>query len=99
MSEQTQQHTPVLSRPHSCGCGTQDIYRFENGYEASVVCTPYTYGGEEGKKELAVMHGGKIVYDTPITNDVLGWLSDDEVQEVLGRIAALPSRQATGAQA
>jgi len=34
--------------------GTQRRYKFPNGYGASVVRGPYTYGGPEGLFELAV---------------------------------------------
>jgi hypothetical protein len=75
--------------PNNMG-GVQAIERFENGYGASVVCTPYTYGGKEGLYELAVLGGdGHLTYDTPITNDVLGYLSKQEVTEVLIKIQQL----------
>ena len=72
--------------------GIQLIYRFENSqYSASVIKTPTSYGGESGLWELAVLLDGKITYNTPITknHDVTGWLTDDEVQEILAQIDAL----------
>jgi hypothetical protein len=45
---------------------------FPNGYTASIIRTEYSYGGAQGRYELAVMRGGEIVYDTPLTEDVLG---------------------------
>jgi hypothetical protein len=72
--------------------GIQHIYRFENSrYSASVIKTPYSYGGDDGLWELAVLRDGKITYDTPITqcHDVTGWLTDDEVQAILAQIDAL----------
>ena len=39
------------------------------------------------------MHGGHIVYDTPITGDVLGHLTEEQVAETLASIAALPARE------
>lgn len=75
--------------PNNMG-GVQAIERFENGYGASIVCTPYTYGGKEGLYELAVFgNDGHITYDTPITNDVLGYLSEQDVTEVLIKIQQL----------
>jgi hypothetical protein len=75
--------------PNKMG-GVQAIERFENGYGASIVCTPYTYGGKEGLYELAVFdNDGHITYDTPITNDVLGYLSEQDVTEVLIKIQQL----------
>jgi hypothetical protein len=72
--------------------GVQDIYRFKNGYGASVVCSCGSYGGKQGLKELAVLDkDGHICYDTPITGDVLGWLTDEQVEEYLSQIANLPT--------
>jgi hypothetical protein len=34
--------------------------------------------------------GYELCYDTPITNDVIGWLTWEEVQALLARIDALP---------
>jgi hypothetical protein len=72
----------------------QHVYRFANGYGASVVKGPYTYGGSKGKYELAVIvfegDTWHLTYETPITTDVIGYLSVPEVAELLVRIAALP---------
>jgi len=74
----------------------QRIYEFANGYGASVIRGPHTYGGPE-YFEVAVLRGGHICYDTPITDDVIGWLTEEMVQETLGRIAALtPAHEAGG---
>ena len=70
--------------------GVQAIAEFDNGFGASVVCTPYTYGGKEGLYELAVLNtDGHLTYDTPITNDVLGYLSEQDVTEILIKIQQL----------
>jgi hypothetical protein len=76
----------------------QDIQRglntarvmFDNGYGASVVVGPYTYGGEDGLYELAVLDSnGKLTYETPITNDVEGYLTEDDVTKLLEQIQSL----------
>ncbi len=82
----------------------QRVYRFHNNYGASVVRRSYvsqeyqyqygSYGHFEGLWELAVIAWEDetewhIAYDTPITEDVLGWLSEEEVDEVLGKIRKL----------
>ncbi len=76
----------------------QDIQRglnaarimFDNGYGASVVVGPYTYGGEDGLYELAVLgNDGKLTYDTPVTDDVEGYLSETQVTDLLIKIQQL----------
>lgn len=72
----------------------QKVYRFANNFGASVVRHAYSYGGPEGLWELAVIRwesgDWEIVYDTPITGGVLGYLTEQEVEENLGWIEALP---------
>jgi len=63
---------------------------FDNGYGASVVIGPYTYGGEDGLYELAVLDSnGKLTYDTPVTDDVEGYLSEEQVTDLLIKIQQL----------
>ena len=69
--------------------GIQKIYKFENGYVASVICHDGSYGGKNNLFEIAIMIGDNIIYDTPITQDVLGHLTWDEVEENLWRIKDL----------
>ena len=89
-------HIPIVYRPHPIGVGTQAIYRFGNGYGASVVRTPYTYGGDKGLFELGVIKFNgdrwRLTCKTPITNDVEGYLKPDDVETLLDRIAALASK-------
>lgn len=63
---------------------------YPNGYGASIVRGPYTYGGNEGLYELAVMDGNGCCYSTPITDDIEGRLTPEDVTALLVRIAALP---------
>ena len=75
--------------PNNMG-GVQAYITFENGYGASVVCTPHTYGGDKGLYELAVFgKNGHITYDTPITNDVIGYLRPMDVTDVMEKIQQL----------
>jgi len=63
---------------------------FDNGYGASVVKHEHSYGGDKGLYELAVLgKDGQITYDTPITNDVIGYLTEDEVTDFLRQIQEL----------
>lgn len=77
----------------------QTIWRCANGYGASIVRHQHAYGGYE----LAVIRfegeGPKwhITYDTPITNDDIGWLDDEKAEALLDAIAALPAPKAVDA--
>jgi len=73
--------------------GVQRIYRFEGGsrYSASVIQHNYSYGGPEGRWELAVMYDDQIC-NTPIIpgdDNVIGWLTEDEVQALLAKVDRL----------
>ena len=77
--------------------GTQVVYKFENGYGASVVCHEFSYGGDQGLKELAVLtfpddERYELCYSTEITDDVLGYLSDEDVADLLVKIEALEGK-------
>jgi hypothetical protein len=63
--------------------------QFDNGYEASVVKSDYTYGGKNGLYELALFKDGEICYDTPITDDVIGYLRPEDVTDVMAKIQQL----------
>ena len=81
---------PTLSvKTHQQG-GIQKVYTFRNGWGASVVMFPGSYGFEKGLWELAVLDAnGEITYDTPITNDVIGHLDDTMAGIILERIKKL----------
>lgn len=88
--------TDVLDRVATGQVTHQDtsvLITFANGYQASVVRGIGTYGSDSGLYELAVMHGDDgLVYDTPITDDVLGYLHAEELPDLFAAIAALPTR-------
>ena len=69
--------------------GNQIKLKFENGYGASFVNHYGSYGNEiavlvfDGDEDMG------ISYDTDITDDVLGHLSDEEVVEALNKIKEL----------
>lgn len=71
--------------------GKRSRIHFDNGYGASVVSHQYSYGGSEGLYELAVLRNNVLVFDTPITNDVLGYLEEEQVTEYLKQIQELPA--------
>lgn len=73
--------------------GIQYFHFFPNGYGVSIVRHQSSYGNRAGLWEMAVLKGNEdewdLTYDTPITSDVLGHLSDDEVNEYVDQVIAL----------
>ena len=72
----------------------QLLFRFPNDFGASVIIGPYTYGGDQGLYELGVIKWSgddwHLYYDTPITDDVIGYLTPKKVGKFLDDIMALP---------
>lgn len=75
---------------HSLNGGDQYKFEFANGYGASVIQSGMSYGSDQGLWELAVLKGDSITYDTPLTDDVLGYLSESDVADTLNAIELLP---------
>jgi hypothetical protein len=78
--------------PNPRNGGTQIIYRFANDYGASVVNHPYSYGTELAvvKFNSSDIDDFNLCYNTPITPDVMGHLSPEDLQTVLIQISELP---------
>jgi hypothetical protein len=63
---------------------------FENGYGVSVVSHSFSYGGKSGLYELAVLDvDGELTYDTPVTGDVIGYLTPEEVTKTMALVQKL----------
>ena len=73
--------------------GVQALVFFSNGYGASVIKGRGSYGSRDNLYELAVVKtegdSWDLCYDTPITDDVIGFLSEDGITNLLGQIEAL----------
>ena len=70
--------------------GIQARIHFENGYGVSVVSHTYSYGGRDGLFEIAVLDkDGNLTYDTPVTNDVIGYLTEEDVTDVMKQVQEL----------
>lgn len=68
----------------------QYLFKFENGYGASVIKHIYSYGGKEDLWEVACVEwhnldGWKYALHYPplMDNDVIGWLNDEQVNNLL----------------
>jgi hypothetical protein len=85
-------HMPVVANQFDGGIGF--VFRFLNGYGASVVQHDWSHGGKQGFWELAVVKWDsdtdwEIDYNSSVTEDVIGWLSWDSVVQKLDEIKAL----------
>ena len=77
-------------KQHPSADGIIARIKFDNGYGASVVRHEYSYGGKDGLYELAVLdNAGDLCYDTPITDDVIGYLTTQEVSDIMEQIEKL----------
>ena len=77
-------------KTHPSGNGVIGRIFFDNGYGASVVRHQYSYGGAKGLYEIAVLKAdGRITYETPITEDVIGYLREMDVTDVMEKIQKL----------
>lgn len=78
-------------KPHPIdGEGIISRIQFDNGYGTSVVRHEYSYGGNKGMYELAVLDNtGEICYSTSVASDVVGWLTESDVTELMDKIQKL----------
>ena len=60
---------------------------FDNGWGASIIQTPHSYGGTEGMYELKVVRADKV--ETPY-DEVRGWLTPEKVDHHLITIQNMP---------
>lgn len=87
----------ILERDHSTGQGIQRIYKFLNGYGASVVRHSFSYTTGNNEWEVAVIKYNSdnpddwsLDYETPITDEVIGHVQDGkELNILLKRISNL----------
>ena len=69
--------------------GVGAVLEFNNNYGVSVVRHQYSYGGDAGLYELGVLLDGSLCYDTHVTPDVEGHLSESDVSELMLKVQAL----------
>ncbi len=73
--------------------GIQYRFNFDNGYGASVIQPDGSYGSDLGLWEIAVTdHDGNLDYDSGITDDVIGRLTELEVARYLEMICRLEDK-------
>ena len=70
--------------------GDQWVFKYDNGYGASIVQHSGSYGNDKGLYEIAVLDShGELCYSTPITDDVIGYANEIKLYETLNRIKTL----------
>lgn len=77
--------TPIeLNNTTVPGYGTlmQAVFKFDNGYGASVIHGRGTYGVELAVLIFDADGSYDLTHDTPVTGDVIGWIEDEA--ELLG---------------
>lgn len=62
--------------------------KFPNRWGVSIILGKYTYGSTELLWELAVLYNDEINYESPLTEDVIGYLTMTQVQELAKQIAS-----------
>jgi len=78
----------IYDQPYMSGVRSRMM--FKNGFGVSVVSHTYSYGGKDGLFEVAVLDkDGNLTYDTPVTNDVIGYLKPDDVTDVMKQVQEL----------
>jgi hypothetical protein len=81
---------PFESMDDTFMVGKKARMHFDNGYGVSVVSHTYSYGGKRGLYEIAVLDSnGELTYDTPVTNDVIGYLTEKDVSKVMKEVQEL----------
>ena len=89
------QFKDLVFQPHKNGQGVQAVATFNNGFEVSVIRTMFSYGGKSGLFEVAIIDKatGKVNSNTDITDDVLGWQDEKDIDKIL---AAVPQMNSEG---
>ncbi len=83
-------------KPHPMGMGgSQAEHEFPNGYGVSVITGSMFYTSDDAPYEIAIIKrslkfkNGNICYDTPITDDVLRYQTEADVDDVLRQVEEL----------
>jgi hypothetical protein len=80
----------IEMKPHPTVNGRHGVVQFTNGWGASIVTGEWSYSAPGKPWEIAVIDAdGEIRYDSGLTFDVFGFLTDDEATKVLADIEAL----------
>lgn len=76
-------------KSHSIGNGLQAVMNFDNDYGVSVVKFNGSYGYNSDLWEVAILYKDALTYNTDITDDVLGYQTDQDVTDVMEKVQKL----------
>jgi hypothetical protein len=86
-------------KAHKFEHGIHAKHEFDNGYGVSVLRFNITlldgevvqgsYGSLEGLYEVGITKGGKLCYDTPIADGVIGHCDEAEVEDIMEKVSKL----------
>jgi len=62
---------------------------FDNEYGVSVIIGKHFYSNGIDTYELAILYKGKLCYNTGITDDVMGYLTESEITQVMIKVQSL----------
>ena len=68
------------------GNAKQALIEFENGYGVSVLLGRCFHSNGVDTYELGVLYDGDLTFNTDITDDVLGHITEEEVTEIMIRV-------------
>lgn len=71
--------------------GIYATMEFDNGFTASVIRNEMSYGNAQGLYELAVLKDGEFSSDTDITDNVLGWQDEKDIDRTLNAMSKMDS--------
>lgn len=80
-------------------CEFQAYYVFDNNYAISVITgkskdnDDLFYTQFMHTYEVAIMFDGALCYDSGLTDDVLGYQTIDDINEIINKIKELPKRE------
>jgi len=74
---------------HRCGVGVHARLNFENGYGVSVVLGNRFFSNGFDTYELAVLKNNELCYDTHLTNDVIRYITEEKITEIMLEVQKL----------
>ena len=80
------EHPIALSSLNDHKDAKQASMAFNNGYGISVLLGNCFYSNGIDTYEVAVIKDGMICYTTPIANDVIGYITEQQVSDVMKKI-------------